>query len=62
MLVNYSILRCVCCIWPNVGDVSHFVIFFLNIIGVETYECALAEETGTKRAILTKIHVGIISI
>jgi len=27
---------------------------FRNIFGVETYECALAEQTGTKRAFLTK--------
>jgi len=28
---------------------------FQTIFGVGTYECALAEKSGTKRAILTKI-------
>jgi len=37
-----------------------FVKIVEKNFGVETYECALAEKTGTKRAILTKIGINSI--
>ena len=54
MFVNYSffticLLHMAKCLWW-----LPFCQNFRNIFGVETYECALAEKTGTKRAILTK--------
>jgi len=57
MFVNYSfftlcLLHMAKCLWW-----LPFWQNFRNTFGVETNECALAEKTGTKRAILTKIGI-----